>query len=152
MKEFEGLYLGLSPTDESAVGLGEIEVLIDKEKFKVRIATGLEIQEQEYLLSDFHPMTPEELKRSLPAQHNPEVEVTAFKHFSNFPELWFLHVKDSAPILRLVTGGMGELFCPTILVNSTKGTKDYNLIVSKFEESSGKGAVPRLKNNGRAER
>ena len=61
MKEFYGMYRGFTPTDESAVGIGELELTIGDEGLKVRIATGLGIQEESIPLHQFALMTTEEV-------------------------------------------------------------------------------------------
>ena len=45
-KSFEGIYLGFSPTDESDVIMGEIEITIRGADIKIRMATGLRIREE----------------------------------------------------------------------------------------------------------
>jgi len=60
IQDFLGTYRGFSPTDESAVGMGELEITITEESVKTRMATGLEIIEGGFRTSDFSPM-PKEL-------------------------------------------------------------------------------------------
>ena len=60
MQDFKGIYLGFSPTDESDVLMGEIEITISDKTAKLRMATGLKIEEEEISLDDFETMTTED--------------------------------------------------------------------------------------------
>src|SRR3989338_1131248 len=61
MREFKGSYLGISPTDESAIATGEIEMIIRDNDVTIRHATGLTIMEGTIPLDEFRPMSEEEI-------------------------------------------------------------------------------------------
>ncbi len=152
MKEFEGRYLGFSPTDESNVGLGEMELVIDENKIKTRLATGLEILEEEMDVSDFLPMTLEEIESSTGRKKPEKLEVKAFKHSSGYPELLFMKEEGSEfRVLQVRTDGLGEILGPTLLTNVDNGTEAFEDMLQKIESQDKKGCVPRLRNNGKAE-
>jgi len=152
VKEFNGRYLGFSPTDESAVGVGEMEVVINADKIKIRMATGLEIKEEEYLVEDFRRMTSEEIAALMYGRNVFDVELRAFRHSTDLPELLFFEDKKSkCLILWFRWGGVGESFGPTVLLSCANGTEDFDLCISKLEKMHGKNLLPRLRNNGKAE-
>jgi len=61
LKDYFGTYRGFSPTDESAICMGELEVTISEESVKIRMATGLKIEEDEFPTSMLQPMPKEML-------------------------------------------------------------------------------------------
>lgn len=59
--KLNGTYRGFSPTDESGVGLGELEVVIDDDTISYRLATGREIMRDEVSRSLLRQMTADEV-------------------------------------------------------------------------------------------
>jgi len=63
--EYFGVYKGFTPTDESAICMGELEVKIDESKVSFRMATGLKIQKDEVSTSKLEHMTREDMVEAL---------------------------------------------------------------------------------------
>lgn len=159
MQDFKGVYLGFAPTDESAVVSGEMEVTIDDERIISRHATGLRIQEEEILVSEFEPMTPEEVRD----QYNEGEEgaecssgAAGFKNKSEYYPL-FLFTKDPQEgdlgLLIRMGGMIEEVFGPIILFSPTQVARgEYEKAIEAIEVDAGRGVLPRLRNEGKAER
>jgi len=147
LSQFEGQYLGFAPTDESEVGMGEIEVIITSTIIKLRIATGRKIHQEELSTSDFQ-LTIEEIGLETTDDNT---EITAFKKWgSDYPKLIFL--KDSKGSgLVICTGGMGEMLGPTMLFGPASHA-NFQRAVDEIEKKFGTGVLPRLRNGGRADK
>ncbi len=61
MQDLYGTYRGFTPTDESAVCLGEIKIVIDADRFVMIVATGVKIEEASVNMSDLREMTDDEI-------------------------------------------------------------------------------------------
>ncbi len=146
----EGTYIGFGPTDESGVGLGELEVTIDSQAIKFRMATGLEIMEDEFEINDANELSPEEImllfEDSVDLPEDLKVfRVGEVKHFL------FSNEEADSPVLTII-GGMGDLLGPTLLyspeqVEAGRHEKSFEIIETHYGDESG---IPRLQNNGRA--
>jgi len=156
LKSFEGIYLGFSPTDESDVIMGEIEITIKGADIKIRMATGLMIQTEKMGVADFVQMTAQEVKEIFKDGSEYPARTVGFKarEKSGFPKLLFL--KNSAENefgLIVRTGGMGEMLGPTLLYSPSQVARgDYEKTVQGIEQKAGKGVLPRLRNGGKAEK
>ena len=152
---FEGTYLGFSPTDESDVGYGEIEITIKEGKIAVRHATGLGVHAEKMSMNDFEPMSAAEV-----AEHYEEgpyaARTVGFKQKdSEYPQFFFLQNpqdQDDEIALIVDTGGMAEMLGPTFLFNQEQVSRGvFEKTLSALEDEAGKkGIVPRLKNGGKA--
>lgn len=155
MNEFRGTYIGFSPTDESDVGFGELEITIDERLLKFRMATGLEIRKEEIPIDDLMPMTPEEAAAIWQKDTPGDIasRTIGFKGSSESPQFFFIKDPKEDEFGILVRIGMGDILGPTILfspsqVGSGRHEKFFLAVEQKFGRS---GVIPRLKNNGRAE-
>lgn len=150
----EGMYLGFSPTDESAVVMGEIEMIIARDAISIRMATGLKIQAESMKADDFVPMTEQEIA----AEYNPgsdaPAQLVGFRTNHGNPKLLLMKDKSAeGPGLIVRTGGMGEMLGPTLLFNPVQVARgDFDKAVAELEQHAGKGVLPRIRNSGRAER
>ncbi|MDB5193987.1 MAG: hypothetical protein JWN50_1 [Parcubacteria group bacterium] len=148
----EGTYRGFAPTDESAVMMGEMEIVISRESVSVRMATGLKIETHVMKLSDFVPMAQEDVA----AEYKPGAPVVSsilgFKMGDS--GLKFLFMKDvmaEGPGLIVRTGGMGEMLGPTILFTPAQVARgDFDKVISEIEKEAGKNVLPRISKNGKA--
>lgn len=151
---FEGTYLGFSPTDESAVVMGEMEIVISHENIAVRMATGLKIETDTTNPADFISMTSEEVQAEFNSRSAIVDRTVGFRTENGHPKLLFL--KDAADDelgLIVRTGGMGEMLGPTVLFSPDQVARgDFDKAVSEIEKNAGKGVLPRLRNNGKAEK
>lgn len=150
----KGTYRGLTPTDESPIGMGEIEVTVDANKVKMRIATGLKIEEESFDLSNFVALSADEVK-GLYRSGSPFVGRTvAFKpKDAAMPVLMFLKnpkVDKNDPGasefgLVVKMGEMSEMLGPTLLYSPSQGDA-FEKLAKKITE--GGGTFPLLKNGG----
>lgn len=61
MQELFGTYRGVTPTDESDIGLGEMQIVIDADNLTMSVATGLEIQVDVTPMSEIRELSEEEI-------------------------------------------------------------------------------------------
>ncbi|MDO8430066.1 MAG: hypothetical protein Q7S73_01725 [bacterium] len=157
MKEFRGTYLGLTPTDESNSGGGEIEVVIDNKYFKTREATGLTIMASETPISEFKLLSKEEFRSILTASEEDKDKVinsvTAFKRIPEFPKYLFFYKNEKGDLLLwIIRGDLGDSLGPTILFSSPMVARgEFDKLVARAEADYGKGSIARLRNNGKPE-
>ncbi|MBI2637441.1 MAG: hypothetical protein HYW88_00940 [Candidatus Sungbacteria bacterium] len=155
MKEFMGTYLGFSPTDESDAGYGEVEITIGEEMLTSRMATGLEIQEESFPLSMFEKMTPEEasLIWSGGAPDDFKNRTVGFKSKEDL-KLYFMRDPVEGELGLMIQGAMSDLLGPTFLLAPKQIALGlFEKALLKIEEDCKMpGAIPRLHNNGKAER
>ena len=154
LNDYEGVYLGLSPTDESAVMLGEMEITISGRDVKIRMATGTKIQEERMNVAEFVSMKAQEVKEIFKDGSEYPARTVGFKTKRGFPKLLFLKdPKEDEWGLIVRTGGMGEILGPTVLYSPVQVVRgDYEKIVRNIEKEAGKGVLPRLRNKGMAEK
>lgn len=155
MREFKGVYRGFTPTDESDIMLGEIEISITDELIKFRIATGLEIMEEEFRVEDFRSLTEEETNALCLDGTPDEIKsnVTVFKCSSEYPKFLFCKDLETNEVSLAVKMGMGDILGPTVLLGPQLVMRgEFEKAVQVIEQGGGKGVLPRLRNNGKAER
>lgn len=154
MQEFKGVYFGFAPTDESAVGLGELEVTISDTKIKARMATGLKIEDDDLLVSNLQPMTSEEVTAEFRPGSPLASRVVGFRAGSGHPILlFFKNPTDDEFGLLVRTGGIvEEAFGPELLYSPAQVARGcFEKAISNIEQAAGKGVVPRLRSDGKAE-
>jgi len=156
LKELMGVYRGFSPTDESALCIGEIELVVGEDTIKIRMATGLKIEEKEIKTDDFS-LAAKEVIALMFAEGIDLSKVSVFEctaSSTGYPKLIFMNDVDAGMSLRLDTGGMGEMLGPTILFGPKQLEKGlFEESLSRIEKAAelGVGVIPRLRNKGRAE-
>lgn len=113
LASYRGTYRGLSPTDESAIAMGEAQLVIGTDEITFSLAAGHEVVTERFPVTDLEPMTAEEVKAQFKEGSDVPREITgAFKgRFNDFPKLLFF--KDQ---LIMWLGGMGDILGPTMLV------------------------------------
>ena len=74
-----GTFTGLSPTDESKIAMGEIEVVINEDGLKVRHATGLVINEEAIPLEDIRKLTDAEVRQQFKENSSEHERVDGFQ-------------------------------------------------------------------------
>lgn len=150
----EGVYVGFSPTDESAVLMGEIEFTITKDTVRMRTATGLELKKEESEISELGvtEMSETEL-RELLADPSAASEIRGFKLGA---EPWLIvstvEDDDDTPAARLLMGEMGETLGPTVLFSPKQLRRGllYDAINAIEQNFGRKDVIPRLSNQGKA--
>lgn len=159
LKQFVGTYLGFAPTDESAVVCGEIEIIIDDEQIKIRHATGLKIEEKEIRVSDFEPLTREEVRAQFQEGQDASdhsLRMAGFKNKSgDHPLLLFTKDPQEGDLGLIVRmgGTVEECFGPMVLFSPAQVARgEYERAVDEMEQGFEKGILPRLRNEGKAEK
>lgn len=154
LEGWSGVYLGFFPTDESAIGIGEIEISIDEE-VKFRMATGLEIREEKIAAAEFFPMTSHEIEEEFEAGSGYPKRVVGFRTETGFPK--FLFLKDPKEgeefgLKVLVGNDPDDLFSSSLFNPEQIARGDYEKTIRNIEEEFGEeGVIPRLRNGGKAE-
>ncbi len=153
--DLNGTYLGFSPTDESGVGVGELEVIISDDNVNFRFATGLEVHSDE-APREFRELTPDELAELF----NPGADVTGARAYmlgDDGPIFLFLADSPELPaetlsilILRLVSAEIDSIFGPTHMFSPKQVEAGYfEAAVAEIEDLQGDpGVIPRLARNG----
>jgi|SRR3989338_2469545 len=151
---FEGTYVGLSPTDESAVGMGEIEITISVNVVKIRMATGLRIHEETIPSSELLLMSAAELAEIFKAGSPYAARTTGFKAKSGLPKLLFLDNAGEAEFGLVVKAGeMSEILGPTVLFSPLQIKRGlFEKLFKTIEETAGADVLPRLQNDGKAKK
>lgn len=163
LRDFSGVYRGYAPTDESALGVGEIEIAVSSETISVRMATGLTILSEQVSTADFELMSAAEVEAEF-VQRSPYAKRTlGFKGPTGSPKLLFL-LNPSTNIflpgrsefgLIVITGGMADLLGNTALLSPAQQRKlSCERYLRAFEfwtaGSWRGGLIPRLRTGGRA--
>lgn len=74
-----GTYTGLSPTDESKIAMGEIEITINEQELKIRHATGLTINDETVPLEQIRKLTEDELWSQFNTDSDAHTHVDGFQ-------------------------------------------------------------------------
>ena len=141
-----GVYLGLTPSDGSPIGLGEIEIKITADKVKSRVATGSRIQAEELDTAAFMAMTRDQLL----AEFKPGSNARAFG-FLTPGGLKFIFLENKPGEFDLVMKGMlSDFLGPTMLTGPAQVKRgEFEQAVAKIEAQVGKDKLPRLKFGGK---
>lgn len=154
--ELNGTYKGFSPTDESGVAVGELEVVIADEHLSFRFATGLEIQSGQVPRTELRELTITEVA----SRFNPGADIegiTGYVLGEEGPIFLFLREAPEAPesprvlLLRFVSDEIDAVFGPTQLFMPEQVQAGlFDQAVTEIESYQGdSGVIPRLSNNGR---
>lgn len=163
--DFAGIYRGLSPTDESALVAGEIEVTVTEKLLKINMATGITVLAEEIPLDGFVQMTDSEVSAFYKEGTDFPRRSVGFKGPSGYPQLLFLQNPSTNRFLParseygliIKTGGMSDMLGPTVLLAPGQLEKiSCESFLRSFEfwraGSWRGGLIPRLNNNGLAPR
>jgi hypothetical protein len=148
LKDFEGTYVGFGPSDESAVGMGELSITIDGRSITSRYATGLEVQTDVASVQEAVEALPEEITPDYIDTFGPDgVRVFKVGHLQ-----YIFLTKSSSPeepaLLR--QGSMGDILGPTVLFSPEQVEQGVHEKAFKIIEMGlGKeGDLPRLETGG----
>ncbi len=153
MEEFYGVYRGFTPTDESAIALGEMELTLSKEGLVVRIATGLLIHEERIPHEQFVPMTADEVSTEYnPGSIYPSRTVGFREKESGIPKLLFLtSLAEDEFGLVVKLGEMSEIMGPTLLYSPAQIAEGkFQNFLAEMKDDAGKNVFPLLTNDGKA--
>ena len=160
-----GTYRGFGPTDESAIQLGEVAlVVIDDHSAVLRYATGLVVEERQMDITNISKLSTFEnaelgLKAEIPAFRgdSSKYPLFVFNHSSphgKVPKTFKSMISKilGLPSLHIYTGGMGDMITPIFLYSPAQvAAGQFDKLLAKFEKSFGrKNIVPRLHFNGKA--
>ena len=151
MREFKGSYLGISPTDESAIATGEIEMIIRDNDATIRHATGLTIMEETLPLDVFRPMSEEEI---FPDGRKEQSGIMnrgfTTKDEGGVKVIFTVNPKLGEFDVFIRRGEMADILGPTILWSRRRILHIILLKMSlAFANIKHKGGVPRLAHGGR---
>jgi hypothetical protein len=151
-----GIYRGFAPTDESDIGLGELEVTINDDELSYRWATGTQIQSEAMPRSLFRQITAAELA----SRFKPEADLTDLTGYvlgEDGPLFLFVAENIHPPgtprvlVMLFFSQEIDELFGPVYLFTPDQVEAGYfEQAVSEIEAHNNvTGAIPRLANDGR---
>lgn len=151
-----GTYLGFSPTDESAVMCGEVEIVINDTHLHWRHAGGLYIDAAAIPLTDFREMTRDEIAAEFkPGASSVDKVVIGYAQIGGGPKLLFfdpVRLDKREFELVVVLPDISAIFGPTLLFGHEQVARgEFDEAIKAIEDKAGIGVVPRLRNNGRAE-
>jgi hypothetical protein len=150
IEQYAGTYRGFSPTDESPVVRGELELVIDASAstIKVRMATGLELLEDEVSFSEARPLEKEEIASIYCEGSDYPARSSGFKLAGR--AYVFLENPGEGEMALLVRGGLGDLLGPTMLFGPAQLEQGlFEKAIAEIEKSFGKPCVPQIKYEGR---
>lgn len=161
--DINGVYMGFSPTDESDVVRGELELTIDDQWVTTRFATGFEIEEEKFPRENLRQMTLNEIAARLGIDDTDAVSRLVKAGYTCGPDLMTLILcrEDSEEykeypgaafvlVLDFVSDEIDEIFGPTILFTPEQvAAGHYAEAVENLEaEVNDPGVLPRLSNDG----
>lgn len=148
IEAYAGTYIGLSPSDESAVGMGELEVTISERGATFRLASGLGIEIHEVEPDDTEEVPVDQLTSLL---ENPEAVPILRALRVGHQTLIFVSSENQSPEVAVV-GGAGDLLGPTLLFGPDQVAEGlHEQAFTKIENLLNKaGVIPRLSHEGRA--
>lgn len=153
LDQLQGIYRGFSPTDESPIVMGELEISINQESLKSRFATGLNITEEEIPISRFKPMTKEELIEIY--EEGSDYANRSIGFSVNGINCVFLPDPSDDEFGLIVRGNeMADLLGPTLLYSPAQIERGvYDKAIARanaqFTDKYPQGCFPRLETNGK---
>lgn len=168
----QGRYRGFTPTDESAIGLGEIDMTIKGDQVKVRIAGGLGLHDFSFSLNDYRALNDAEAAAFLKHKADkhgvmPPVELAVFVPKAEGalgPEFLF-PIKRPRGLARLAAAmgptvvlrmGMADLLGPTFMYSPMRAHFGPYHLARTFAEWSARSlrsgsdrvVIPRIRYGG----
>lgn len=148
LKPFAGVYRGFSPTDESAIMIGELEVTISTRLLKTRWATGLRIEEGQVAASKLKMMSEEELSDLFQEGSSMADQTVAFT--ANGVQYIFPLADEIGLIIQ---GTIADCLGSTQLFNPEQVRQGkYDQFVDRVEKHCGPDKFPQLKYAGLVQR
>lgn len=145
LRELIGTYRGFSPSEESPIGLGELEVVVLESELKIRAATGIGIKVTEIHESELKVIGKEKLKEVYVegcdfAEKTIGLEINGIK---------YLFLKDAGEEMPglFILGSLGDYLGPTFCFSPEQIKKGlYQKAIDDMREK--KMFFPTLENNG----
>ncbi len=149
IQDYFGTYVGLSPTDQSKIGMGEIELTVSEKGLKIRHATGLKIQEEDVALEDVRALTEAEVRAQYIEGSDAHKGIDGFQIDEDAILLFTREPGKKNPRLLVRLGEFVEILGITVLFDEKQiegGVLDE--IVKSAAEKVGDFPFPRLKYDG----
>ncbi|HLC56158.1 MAG TPA: hypothetical protein VJJ23_02870 [Candidatus Nanoarchaeia archaeon] len=149
LEQFYGTYLGFSPTDSSAAGLGELEIIITESLIKGRFATGYEIISEEIPISMLKPMTKEDIKNTQ-KEGSSYVDRCVGFDLKGVKYIFLVDPKEDEFGLLIYDNELADILGPPALFNPKQIEMGaYKEFIEALEKENGKGCYPTLENGGK---
>lgn len=151
MEDLQGTYRGFTPTDESAVGVGEMQIIINTQRLSMLIATGLKVQEDHMDLSDVHELRPSEIA----AEFNDGADIDGVRGFRlGDTGVRLLFLRPPEPPGLIVRGLFGEEAFGHSMLLTPQQIEDglFDETIREVEEAYGKNLIPLIAHGGIAQR
>jgi len=128
LEKFFGTYRGISPTDDSPVAYGEMELILQRSHASIRMATGSRIMYETTPLA-LVPLSEDELRKHFKddARYSSIQTTHGFRHEGGLDFLFLTNPKKDKTTLVL-RGGMGDLLGPTVLLKDPSWF-EYSLMI-----------------------
>lgn len=148
LEQLQGTYRGFAPTDESNIGLGELEISITQTFMKTRHAAGLRIDEEETPISEFKPMTRDELS-GVYREGSPYINRSVGFSIDEMKFVFLPDATDEEMGLLIRGNEMADMLAPTFLYNPEQIARGvYQKVIESIEANAGKDCFPTLANGG----
>ena len=154
LEKFRGVYRGFSPTDESPIVVGELEVVITEDEMKLRHATGCRIDELRIPTSIFKPMTRLELCSVYINPLGKYVNESVGFSVDGMKYLFLPNASDDEFGLIIMGNEMADILGPTLLYSPKQIQRGVyqmavELINSEFNYDYPNGCFPTLVAGGK---
>jgi hypothetical protein len=156
-EKLRGVYRGFAPTDESPIGVGELEITITQDSMDYRHATGLEVINEKYPLSHFVEASKEHVRSCFEPRFSEVDSVQGF--FMNGLTYFFMaDAKEEEDAGLVIVGSMGDILGPTFCYGPLQVMNGiYDKVAAhvneeyakQFPNSYPKGCFPTLAANGK---
>ncbi len=149
--DFQGTYRGLSPTCESPIAFGEIEVIVTDELIKIRHATGLKIDEAEISVLGLLPISKDELRFIFRYKSEYANKSIGF-YAKDIKYIFLLDPVDEDFELLIVGNEMVDTIGPTILYGPEQNSiheKAVRTLNQEYVDKYPNGCFPTLKAGGK---
>ena len=159
IQRYVGTFTGLSPTDESKIAMGEIQVTINQEGIEIRHATGLTVRYEFVSLKEVRTLTEAEVQKQFNDGSSEHRRVDGFQIgegavllFWRNPAkgrgFWFWR-KPAEFRLVVRLGDFVEMLGPTALYDEAQVAEgNFEQIIRDAVKSVGRYPFPRLKYDG----
>ena len=148
LSELYGTYRGFSPTDESPIAMGELELSLSHDLVEARMATGLKIESDSFPTQMLSPMSKAEIYSEFLDGSSVAKRTVGFS-VDGIRYLFVPNAKDDELGL-IIRGGLGDFLGPTILFSPAQIERGlYDKTVEEIEKGFGGKCIPTLALDGR---
>ena len=149
---FFGTYVGLSPTEDSTIGMSEMKITIQKDGIKMYHADGMTIKETDLPLDRIRKMTDEEVCAELSPGSDIHTRLDGFQTDEGAIFLFVREVKEDEARLVVRLDRCVEIFGITILYDEEQISNGvFDRVIQFITSHSGDFYFPRLAYGGKCE-